>query len=325
MACGIRKLHGVVVLAAVLLPAWRAVGQTDPGTLLFTPWTQGQAFQNNIDATVENDGHVKENGLGLRLDTYESQGRWRMEDAHQINPTLGYDVFWLDINSRDPRLPRHLMDSSIAFATPIASVGNWFVAASGGVGYAGSAPYAQSDAYYGRFTAFVGRQFDKNTSLIFGLDYNGNRTEFPDVPIPGFAYVTQLHSTLKAEIGFPYTTIWWNPTDALTVEADYSFPSTMTAEVSYKLTGHLGLFANYAFRDQAFHVDGLPADNRLIFKQQRVETGLRYDLNEHVSLLAGVGYAFGTHFEVGFDERGAGTLLKGSDEGYLRLGLQMGW
>src|SRR5438270_519817 len=76
----------------------------------------------------------------LRLDTYESQGRVELIHKYEINPTIGYSAFYLDINSNSPNLPRRLFGGSVGFATPIAKFGDWFTAISMGVGYAGDVP-----------------------------------------------------------------------------------------------------------------------------------------------------------------------------------------
>jgi len=259
------------------------------------------------------------------LGSYESQGRWELSDTYPINPSLGYDAFYLDINSKDPRLPKHLVDTSFAFGSPLAKYGDWFVAASAGFGYAGNAPLTQGNAYYGKATVLVGKQLGPDSTLIFGIDYDGNRPDFPDIPLPGFAYTLRINPTLLAEVGFPYSKITWTPIDQFKALLKYTFYRTIEAETTYDFTKHWGVFASFVDKEEAFRDTDLPHNRRAFFEQQRIESGLRWNACKSASLVAAVGYAFDTKFNVGFNALDAGNLLHASEEPYVRVGLEVGW
>ena len=320
--------HGLLLTLAIgalvsfAFPLSHASAQTDAGGLL-SPWPTGLSMESETDAILENAGHVKEDGDSLRLGQYESQGRWKLIDTYKINPTIGYDAYYLDINSRDPRLPKHLVDASVGFATPLAKVGEWFFAASGAVGYAGNAPMTQGSAYYGKATVLFGKELGPDSNLIFGLDYNGNRAEFPDLPLPGFAYTKRINPTLLAAVGFPYTTLTWTPVDYVNIKVKYTFPELYELEATYNLTKQVGLFVNLTDEEKVFHLQDAPHDHRLFFEQQRAETGVRWEPISNVSLLVAGGYAFNTKFDEGFNAYDAETLLHSSEEAYVRIGLEL--
>ena len=113
-------LLGIVLLA---IPATHAAAQSDIAGL-FAPWQNESRIEFLGDATIESAGHTHHD-YSLRLDTYESQGRIELQHEHEINPTIGYQAFYLDINSNSPALPKRLFDGSFGFATPIAKVGDW--------------------------------------------------------------------------------------------------------------------------------------------------------------------------------------------------------
>jgi hypothetical protein len=195
------------------------------------------------------------------------------------------------------------------------------------VGFAGTTLLNNTNgggsAYYGKAAIFVGRDLGKERALVFGLDYNGNRSTFPDIPIPGFAYTTRLDPTLLANFGFPYTSVLWEPVEHLKVDAAFSFPDTLDARVSYDLSQQWRLYGNFENRLKAFHVEGLGHDRRLFFQQRRLEAGVRWQPRPFIGVVAAGGYAFSQEFSVGFDTRDLGNITHLSDEPYVRVGVEI--
>jgi hypothetical protein len=300
-----------------------AQAQVSPSAM-FQPFSTGLSFESTTDATFENAGHSQENGQSMRLDMYETQGRYEFTDAYAINPTFGWDAFYLDINPQDHALlPRRLVDTSVEFATPIAQYGKWFTAAAMGVGYAGDAPYAQSDGYYGRATALVGRQLGEDSALIFGLDYNGNRTEYSDIPLPGFAYSFRYLKTVSLSIGFPYDSVIWRPTDLTKLEVDYEFGGSLTAQATYELAKPVRVYGRLNYIESAYHLDNLPHDTRFFFSGSTAELGVRLTPCRNASIDIGGGWAFNQKFKEGWDFDTATGVDTASDEAFLHLGLEL--
>ena len=194
---------------------------------------------------------------------------------------------------------------------------------SAGVGYAGDVPLSQGNAYYARGTLLVGRQFGKGDSLLIALDYNGNRAAYQDIPLPGFAYSKRINDEVGIVLGFPFSSITWeSTTNHLKGKLDYEFPGTFAAEASYPLTKQIAVYGNLRNILDGFHTDAMPSNRRLFFEQKRIETGIRWEPAKEFTLVVGGGWAFDTRFERGFDTRDTRNIERGTDELYVRVGLE---
>jgi hypothetical protein len=307
---------------ASFLPAGRALGQATAGGL-FRPWPTDQNVDGDGGLTLLDAGHVKGSDDGLRLSTFESEGRWRLSQEHALNPTVGYALRSLDFHSDSPVLPNSLTDVSVGFATPITQFDTgWFMAASAGVGYAGDSAFGDGAAWYGRGTIIFGKPISNDNALLFGIDYDGNRTIFPDIPLPGFAWSTDLGTQLKANIGFPYNTVFWQPRHNVRVELYYTIPSLFELKVGYNPAEDVLLFADFRNTFTAYHMENFPADRRLFFDDMRLEAGVRWQPYKLLGITAAAGYAFQQELHRGFDSRNMDSVARLSDEPYLRVALE---
>src|SRR5687767_7241930 len=105
----VKKFSAVFVLAIFSLTAANALAQSGP-SLLIKPWPKEQFIESSTDALFFFDSTIKDNGGEYNLRTYESIGRIRLLPGNIASPRIGYEITYLDINSDDPRLPRHLSD-----------------------------------------------------------------------------------------------------------------------------------------------------------------------------------------------------------------------
>jgi hypothetical protein len=287
------------------------------------PWPAGQRVEAQGGATFLDDGHTR-NADDLRLSYYESTGRVRLLPSERADPRFGYEGKYIKLDTNDPALPSKLCDTSVAFGMGVADVDGWLAGLSVAVGYAAAGGFDDGNAYYGKADLAVGKQFNETDSFGLVIDYDGNRTFMPDVPLPGFEYRKRLDTRLLLAVGFPYSSIEWKPIEPLTLSARYVFPDDGELKVDYTLIKGLGLFASYALRQEAFHWDELPdSSDRLIYIQRRVEGGVRWTPIEQASLVAAVGYAFDQEFNVGWDTRDQDRVAKPSDEPYLRVGFEV--
>ena len=88
---------------------------------------------------------------------------------------------------------------------PVGKAGDWIFAVGVAAGYAGASPFSEGNAWYGKATAVALRQFSESDALVLVLDYDGNRTLLPDVPLPGIAYTHRVSPSLFYVIGAPVT------------------------------------------------------------------------------------------------------------------------
>ncbi len=197
--------------------AGRCQGQTGP-SLLVNPWATGQAVDTSTDA-VDPRGRADRRGQYTQINSYHSEGRWRVLPDSDASPRIGYDVLDYNINTNDRSLPNNLWDTSVGFAQPVARLGKYFAVVTGSVGYAGNKPFSDADAYYGTANLLIGRQFSDDKALIFDLNYDGNRTFLPDVPIPAVEYKDRVNEYFTYTIGAPINSVTYTPLRGLQVEA----------------------------------------------------------------------------------------------------------
>ena len=313
----------VGVVIGVFFLAGTARAQTGP-TLLLKPFPKELAIEGKADALWLDPGHVQKTDEDYQLSTFETQGRWRVQPGNLISPRIGWDFTYIDVDTRFSTIPEQLSDQSLAVAMPVAKFGEWIVGASVGAGYAGATPFGDGDAWYGKGTLSVFRLFNDTDALVFALDYDGNRSILPDVPLPGVAYTRRVWGQYFFVIGLPVTSVEWRPDDRVRVEVVYSIPDTFDASVGYRFARSLTVFGNLENRREAFSIDGLPANHdRLLFEQRRAEVGLRWEPKKDWMFNAAVGYAWGQEFSTGFDSRDTDLVADLSDEPYFRLGLDI--
>ena len=309
-----------------------AFAQTGPA-LLVAPFPKEQFIDTQSSWFYEDAGHVKETDQSVRISVYESTGRVRVVPGSLISPRVGWELEYIDIDAGRADglggaggLPEQLTDQSVGVAFPVAKVDEWVFGVALGLGYAGASPYGEGSAWYGKATALAFRQFNENDALVFVIDYDGNRTFLPDVPLPGVAYTRRVSPDLFYVIGIPLSSVTWKPFERLSLEAGWFPVESFHAAAGYEFTPHWSAFASLDYRSSAFTLDGLGGDDRLIFQQRRAEAGVRWaprHQRETLAFTAAVGYAWGQEFSVGFDARDTDEVADVSDEPYARIGLEV--
>jgi hypothetical protein len=289
--------------------------------LLLKPLVKEDEFaEGRADALLFNQGQTNR-GDDFQLRYYQTSGRIR-ENEPNLVPRFGWDVKYYDLDTDDPVLPDQLLDSSAAVGLGVKDFHGWRAGLSLGLGYAGDKPFAEGDAWYGKATLAFGKAITEKSTLGVFLDYDGNRPFAPDIPLPGFGYLHQFDPHLSYVVGAPLDSITWKPNDQIKVEATYLMPARFKGEIDYEPVRHLIFYGGYQSVQDAFHVESLPGDRRLLFDQQRAEVGLRFAPTEEASFIAAIGYAFDGQFNSGFDERTRHGVADISDEPYLRVGFE---
>jgi hypothetical protein len=315
----------LLVLFALAFCSSNARAQIGPD-LLIKPWTDGQAVDTNTDAVLEFGNPTRENHAdSLQLSSYHAYGRWRILPAEQATPTLGYDVSYFDIHSHDPVLPGHLWDTEVGIAQPVAELQKWFVVLTAGVGYAGDTPYSDPHATYFAGDVIVGRKFSADKAFIVALNYNGNRSFLPDVPLPGFAYADRYNDHLTYVIGAPYNSITYTPINGLQVEAGWELVEKFSANVGWEFLKHYTLYGDYTDRLSSFHLSNMPEERRLFLQEHRVGAGFRYNPTPLIKLSIGGGWAFGQEFSTGYQSYDSKPLRHLRDGAFVEGLLQIGF
>src|SRR5688572_29219764 len=249
-----------------------ALAQTG-ADLLIRPFAEDVRYEIEATGYPIFDGHTDNAGADYDLTLYEVRGRSKEDEPRHV-PRFGFDFAHLDVGGNDPALPERLTDVSaaVAFRVPTAYGFKGGIAIGGG--YAGDGPFGDPHAFYGKATIGLSKTLDEFSDLGIGLEYDGNRTIFPDVPLPGFAYRRKVDTTLILVLGVPVTSIEWKPDDRFTLLLEYLLVDRFDVRVDYRVVGGLNVFASLDQRRLAFEMDELPNHDRLLFEQRRAPAGI---------------------------------------------------
>lgn len=304
-----------------------ARAQTGPGMML-VPWQgdqQAEVSANGFYTPTEADV----TGADVDLTIFDAVGRVRLDPDASYNLAIGFDFTQFHIHTPDAALPDRLVDVSIAIGGSFGMVdlgetlGEWQMGYTIGLGYAGTAPFNDGDAWYGKANLFAVKPIDRDTRWLIGISYDGNRVFLPDVPLPAVTYFGRLNETLTYGLGFPFSSVTWQPTDRWTIDVRSLLFFSFTGKATYKVTDDLSVFGALVRRNDAFVVSGSIDNRRLLFQQDRVELGLTYNIGEGVLLTVAGGWAFNQEFDFGYDSRDPAGLRDLDDSGFIRAGIEL--
>lgn len=312
----------VAAIAAALLlssPVW---GQSGPG-LLMRPWQGEDRLELSADALWQSESETDDAAdADLSLSWYDAAGRYRFDPEAEHSVAAGFDLTHLDLDTNHPNLPERLSDQSLALGVPLGETeGGWKIGFTAGLGFAGDTPYADEDAWYAKATLIGTRQITEDKSWLLFLNYDGNRTFLPDVPIPGAAFSHRVSDSFRYTVGLPYSEVHWRPAQRLSLHARYAIPYTVNARVDYMLLEKVGVFARLENRFDAYHIEGADEHRRLFFEQRRIEGGLRWGGRDRARLELAGGLAFDQEFSTGYDARDLNNDIEVESAPYVRLGL----
>lgn len=321
-----------VAAALLALPASLAAAQTGP-SLMLAPMAPDQIGQVNGSVFFQ-DTDSKQTGADVDLAIIDVDGRIRLHPGASYDPTLGTSYTHFEIDTADPALPEHLVDASVAFGGRFADVdlgqtlnGQWQMGYTVGLGYAGTAPFADGDAWYAKGSIFAIQAYDRDSRLVVALEYDGNRVFLPDIPLPAVTYFDRWTDTVTYAVGFPFSNLTWTPDDRWTVRLTSFLFISSSARVTYQAADKLELFGAYESRSDAFQLANDNGSRRLIFEQQKLEAGVNYDLTNDLTndltLTAAAGYAFSQEFDRGYDTRETTSVRDLDDAAYVRVGVSL--
>jgi hypothetical protein len=320
-----RLIRSSAAVAAIAMASSSALAQVGP-ELLLNPFRG----ETRVDATVigtyffESDadfGDAFSDDIDVQLARYTAMARVRLMPEHKADPRFGMSVTTLTVDTTDDVFPESFTDIQFGLGTGIAEFDGWVAGLVLGFGWAGANEFGDGSAYYGAATLMFGRQLDANTSLGIAIDYNGNRSFMPDVPLPGIVWTRKIpEQDLKVSLGFPFAYGRWRPYQPLLLEVNFTFPDFVGARVSYDLVEGVGLFGSLSQRTDAWNSDDLEDDNdRIFFEQTTAEFGARFSVYDNFVLLIAGGYAFKQEFSTGFDTRDTDKIFEIDDGPFARI------
>ncbi len=294
--------------------------------LMLLPWSEDAGYFQSFDRPVFHDtGHTKQTDRRTRIFSYESTGRARF-DKSQTFPdfSVGYRVNSLETGLNDPLIPSGFIDIALAAGVQLGQLTpDWTLSLVGGLGIATDGHFDNHEAFYGIASLNARWTITEKQTLDVGLAYNGNRSIFPDVPLPYAVFTHNLSPELTYAFGVPMSMIVWRPIEQVTLRASYFVPFNMNLEAAYHFTKQLSVFAGYEDATDAFRLER--ADTRLFYEVQRVMAGVRWVVMPNLDITLGGGYAFGQELTTGFDVRDDNGFEKLSDEPFVFFTLRGGF
>ncbi len=313
-----------IALLVVLLVAGPALAQTGPA-LMIKPFAEGQTVEGWSSVMLLEDGETTDQSPDVDVDLVivDAAGRWRITGEDQRNITVGAAITDINISTNFAMLPDDFTDQSFAVGFNVGQWQDWQIDAVAGFGYAGSNAYDDADGLYAMADLIFTKELDENSQLQFMIDYNGNRTIWPDLPLPAIAYSHKVDDTLSYTVGVPFSHITWKPAAGWTIDLDYAVPFNFGVKADYQLMEGLHVFGMYDKRIEAFVFDDDKEHRRFFFEQSRLEGGVRWEPCANFGVEVAGGYAFGMEFERGFDVRDTSNIVELEDEPYLRVAIDV--
>jgi len=307
-----------LALALTLLAASPALAHSD-ARLMVRPWQDKSQFEFDVALLLFAEADTDNGAATTDMTIVDAEGRWRLNPQQRGSFAIGFDVTYIDMANDDPALPDSLVDHAVSVGIGVGQLHGWEITASVGVGYAGDAPYSDGDAVYFRLDLVGIYQYRQDVTIYLALNFNGNRSIFPDLPLPFAQWQQRLNDKFSFAIGFPVNSFTWQPTPRLTITASYIIPVTVDGRIRYELTDAVAVFGAFNNRFDAFRVDGQPDHHRTFLDQSLIEGGVAWSPNTQISLIAAVGYRLDGKFETGFDVRDTTTIADLSDEVFGRV------
>jgi len=325
-----KRISRFLLLVCVLMAGAPSVSAEPASNMLANPWPDGRAADFTVDGWGQSQGSADQTGMDVRLSRYQTAGRWRLDPADTLSPSMAVSSHRLDIHSSDPMLPERLVDVSLAGSRVFDVDQDTTLQAILGGGYAGDNAFGDGRAYYLLADLIATRRLGDDRGYKLILDYNGNRTIFPDIPLPGFIYYDRLDEQTTYSLGFPSSSITWKPDSRTTLSATYFLPTTVNGIIEYELAEPWSIYGSFESSLNAYTLDSDPDNRRLMFAQKRIEGGVVWrgrqgDSFPGVEVRVACGYAFDQEFTRGFDVRNENTVRDISDEPYVRVGVSMGF
>jgi len=324
-----RLSSSLLFIACLVTPAAAQTGSA----LMLTPWGDPQAdaepqLELNGSGRFPTDGQVETSDDSMsneiQMSVYDIGGRFRF-NTDRGAPTAGFEFGRLELKTLDPALPQELTDMAVNLGTGLGEVGGWGFAVTGGIGAAGDEPFDDEDAIYYHGSLIANREIALNESLQIGLEYDGNRVIFPDVPLPFISYNKQVSNNFRYSIGLPYSSVTYKPADRVTFELSSIVLVDYSGEMRYRIDERLSVYGSYESDTRAYHREGDKEHRRLFYSTQRAETGVRYHFPEAPGsqLIVAGGYSFDREFATGFDVTGDNRIRALTSEPYFRGALEI--
>ncbi|MCI0631171.1 MAG: hypothetical protein L0Y44_11025 [Phycisphaerales bacterium] len=283
--------------------------------LLTRPWEAGPHLAETFDDILFiGKGEDERSGEDIGIFDWNSLGRIKFDkEASEPDHSLGYRLLTIGVDSDIPAFPRTLWDVALSYGTWVnRSPDDWSIGIIGGAGTANDDHFSNWEAVYGIAVLEFAKVIGSETTLHVGIDYDGNRSLFPDVPLPYAMISSRLIEDFSFRAGLPFSGFEWRAMDAVGLEVEYEFPTNVLARASWDFAPDFSVFVDYQHTTDGFHVDD--QRDRLFYDLDRASVGIHWTKRPLIDVSFGVGYAFDQEFARGFDIRSLDDVVSPSDE-----------
>jgi hypothetical protein len=134
-------------------------------------------------------------------------------------------------------------------------------------------------------------------SFMIGLMYSPT-SELP-FPMPVISYYWRPSDQFSMNIGLPFS-MRWQPLADLRFDFSYVPIRNVHARITYRLADGFGVYTGFDWSNESYFLTDRSDDaERFFYYEERVVTGLRYDLNSNAAFDLSGGYAFNRFFFTG--------------------------
>lgn len=170
----------------------------------------------------------------------------------------------------DQPLPNELWDILFSAGYRHRFGNDWVGGVSLAFGSASDEPFHSWDEMTLRALGLLLVPWREHDAWLFSLLYANDQEFLGGFPIPGIAYVYTPSDELKAVIGVPFSSIEYEPTEKLKLEAQYFPVREVRTRVTYALFRPLRLFAGFDWiNDHYFLKDRPDEDDQLYYYEKR--------------------------------------------------------
>ena len=303
------------VVAVVSLLAGGAMGQS-MGRLIAEPWNGNVCYQSYDHPIIEAGGHVNGDDSDSQVFGWDSFGRIRFDPDDQQGPFVAYHLLTLGLGTDTPAFKTQMDEMSGVLGFHLGDVAGWDMGVTVGGGYSSTHPFVNESGVYqiGHLTAQ--KPIDANDSFLLAVDYEGNSSLLPDVPLPGFAF-QHRGEVCTFMVGYPTSYFAWMPKWNVKIAALYEAPYTADIDLDYRMNKNYGFYSDVGNFFQGFVRSDSDIYHRQFFQMTRVELGLRCNFDPYWDAAIGIGYAFDQNVSNGYDIRDMRGVGHISNEPYL--------
>lgn len=182
----------------------------------------------------------------------------------------------------------------------------WSGGLMGGFGSASDKPFYSIDEMTANLGAFlrVPAHNDRDSWQFMLMYLYGGPVNFP---IPMLSYAWNPSDQLRVNIGLPFS-VAWQPNEDWTLNLSYMPLNNVSARVTYRVAPLLHVYGGYEFLNESYFLaDRTDIQDRFFAFEQRLVTGLRWEVWKNAAAEVNGGYSLGRKYGEGVSQWGSLT------------------